>query len=124
MRYMSEYTNCLLQGYGVLPSAPVGVHLTNVETEFAIIHWDQPKTLGDTVTGYRVHLRKFDGDDDDYDTHTVSHGPFVLEGLESNSDYEVYVEALNRHGVGTPSTRITFRTESKVGLGFYVTLLI
>ncbi|XP_045478484.1 Ig-like and fibronectin type-III domain-containing protein 2 [Harmonia axyridis] len=114
MRYMSEYTNCLLQGYGVLPSAPIGVHLTNVETEFAIIHWDLPKTLGDTVTGYRVHLRKFDGDDGEYSNHFVNHGPFVLEGLESNTDYEVYVEAVNTHGVGTPSTRITFRTESKV----------
>ncbi|KAL3272723.1 hypothetical protein HHI36_014185 [Cryptolaemus montrouzieri] len=114
LRYMSEYTNCLLQGYGVLPSAPTGVYITNIESEFAIFHWGQPKTLGDTVGGYRVHTRKYENEDSEYNTYMVNHSPYVLEGLESNTDYEVYVEAVNIHGVGTPSTRITFRTESKV----------
>lgn len=38
----------------------------------------------------------------------------MLENLESLTDYEVYVEAVNVHGVGSPSPRLTFRTGSKV----------
>lgn len=63
---MGEYTNCLLQGYGVLPSAPTQVHISNIETEYAILHWSPPKTLGDTVTHYNVHIRMFDLDDGEY----------------------------------------------------------
>lgn len=49
LRYMGEYTNCLLQGYGVLPSAPTKLHIASVNTNFAIIDWFPPKTLADTV---------------------------------------------------------------------------
>ncbi|KAJ3623708.1 hypothetical protein MTP99_017378 [Tenebrio molitor] len=114
LRYMGEYTNCLLQGYGVLPSAPTQVHITNVETEFAIVHWSPPKTLGDTVLHYNVHYRSVATYDNDYKAIPKVQSPYILEDLESDTDYEVYVEAVNTHGVGMPSSRITFRTESKI----------
>lgn len=47
---MDSYSSCLLQGYGVLPGAPTGVYVSNEDIDFAIVHWDQPKTLGDTVS--------------------------------------------------------------------------
>ncbi|KAJ8984656.1 hypothetical protein NQ317_015747 [Molorchus minor] len=108
LRYMGEYTNCLLQGYGVLPSAPTQVRLTNLEAEFAILHWSPPKTLGDTVLHYNVHIRMISDENDEYRPITKVHSPYVLEGLESDTGYEVYVEAVNTHGVGTPSSRLTF----------------
>lgn len=111
---MGEYTNCLLQGYGVLPSAPTHVHVTNIDTEFAILHWSAPRTLGDTVMYYNVHYRNLESQDEEYRPIANVHSPFVLEGLESVTDYEFYVEAVNNHGVGEPSSRITFRTQSKV----------
>lgn len=111
---MGEYTNCLLQGYGVLPSAPVQVHVTNVETEFAILHWSAPRTLGDTVLHYNVHYRQVSTYDNEYKPIAGVHNPYVLEGLDSDTDYEFYVEAVNTHGVGEPSSRLTFRTQSKV----------
>lgn len=122
LRYMGEYTNCLLQGYGVLPSAPTQVHITNVESEFALLHWSPPKTLGDTVTSYNVHIRPVNSeneeeDDEDEPEFKViinARSIWVLENLESLTDYEVYVEAVNVHGVGSPSPRLTFRTGSKV----------
>lgn len=46
-----------------------------------------------------------------------------MENLESLTDYEVYVEAVNVHGVGSPSPRLTFRTGSKVNTIFYFTLV-
>ncbi|XP_017783380.1 PREDICTED: Ig-like and fibronectin type-III domain-containing protein 2 isoform X2 [Nicrophorus vespilloides] len=115
LRYMGDYTNCLLQGYGVLPSTPTGVHVTNIETEFAILHWSAPRTLGDTVIHYNVHFRMFSAfDDEDYKSIAKVHSPYILEGLESDTDYEFYIEAVNTHGVGEPSTRIAFRTSSKI----------
>lgn len=39
--------------------------------------------------------------------------PFILEGLESASTYEVFVEAVNEYGIGEPSSRIVFRTASR-----------
>jgi hypothetical protein len=111
---MSDYTNCLLQGYGVLPGAPTKVHVSHIDVEFSIIHWDIPSTLGDTVLYYNVHYRKMATYDNEYHTISKVHSPFILENLASNTDYEVFVEAVNGHGVGEPSTRVIFRTESKV----------
>lgn len=112
---MREYTNCLLQGYGVLPSAPTKVHINNIETEFAILHWSPPTTLGDTVLHYNIHYRMFATYDNEYEFVSKVQSPYILEGLDSDTDYECYVEAVNTHGVGEPSSRITFRTQSKVG---------
>lgn len=37
--------------------------------------------------------------------------PLVLEGLRSGTDYEVFISAINSHGVGSPSPRLVFRTD-------------
>lgn len=60
LRYMSDYTNCLMRGYGVVPSAPTNVRVRNIDTTFAIVHWDAPKSLADSVTHYNVHYRQSD----------------------------------------------------------------
>ncbi|XP_069682867.1 Ig-like and fibronectin type-III domain-containing protein 1 isoform X2 [Periplaneta americana] len=114
LKYMSDYTNCLLQGYGVLPSAPTKVHVSNIDVDFAIIHWDVPNTLADTVQYYNIHYRMMATYDNEYRTISKVHSPFILEHLFSNTDYEVFVEAVNSHGVGEPSARVVFRTESKL----------
>lgn len=113
---MGEYTNCLLQGYGVLPSSPTHVHVTNIDTDFAILHWSTPRTLGDTVLHYNVHYRSYADAEEDYRPIAGVQSPYILEHLNSNTDYEFYVEAVNTHGVGEPSSRITFRTQSKVSV--------
>ncbi|XP_046473967.1 Ig-like and fibronectin type-III domain-containing protein 2 isoform X1 [Neodiprion pinetum] len=116
LSYMMVYKNCLLDGYGVLPSAPTSIQISNVDTDFAILQWSPPKTLGDTVKGYNVYYRELT---DDYSTaiyeeHLDVYSPTILTNLTHDTDYEVYVEARNTHGVGDPSARIIFRTQSKV----------
>lgn len=112
---MGEYTNCLLQGYGVLPSSPTKVHLTNIETEFAVLHWSSPNTLGDTVQFYNLHVREISEDSsNEFKLITKVHSPYVLEGLKSETDYEVFLEAVNIHGIGMPSSILNFKTKSKV----------
>lgn len=46
-----------MEGYGVLPGNPVGVRISNVDLDFAIVHWEPPKSLGDTVVNYNVYYR-------------------------------------------------------------------
>lgn len=57
---MGDYTNCLMRGYGVVPSAPMNVRILNIDVTFAIVHWDTPKILGDTVNHYDVYYRQID----------------------------------------------------------------
>lgn len=40
--------------------------------------------------------------------------PYVIENLNADTFYEVYVEAGNTHGPGEPSERIIFKTMSQV----------
>lgn len=116
VQYMEELSNCLLQGYGVLPSAPLTLRVTNLNPTFAVLRWDVPKTLGKSVVSYNVRYRATSLDDDDDASGKVYHllntksVPFILEKLEAASEYEIYVEAINDHGVGLPSERVIFTT--------------
>ncbi|XKL66935.1 hypothetical protein PGB90_010355 [Kerria lacca] len=109
LRFMGDYTNCLMRGYGVVPSAPMNVRILNIDVTFAIVHWDTPKILGDTVNHYDVYYRQID---DIYYIARNVQSPYVLENLHTDSTYEVYVEAVNVHGPGEPSQRVVFRTLS------------
>ncbi|KAJ0174849.1 hypothetical protein K1T71_009957 [Dendrolimus kikuchii] len=113
LRYMGSYTNCLLQGYGVLPGPPAKLYLTNIDTDYAVIHWSPPTVLADTVQFYNLHYKTLQPDDE-YRILERVHSPYILEDLESNTDYEIYVEAVNEHGIGEASTRLIFRTQSQV----------
>lgn len=61
---MSSYTNCLLQGYGVLPGPPTRLHLTNIDTDYAVVHWAPPAALADTVQYYHLHYKTLQTGDD------------------------------------------------------------
>lgn len=114
---MDDYTSCLLQGYGIVPSAPRRLRVSNVDVNFALFHWEPPKDLADTVIHYNVFYRLVD---DEYDSITNVHSPFILEHLNANTLYEVYVEAVNGHGAGEPSQRVVFSTKSQVYFYFYI----
>ena len=113
LTYMNELSSCLLEGYGVLPSSPQHFRLSNIQSEFAIMHWDQPSTLGDTVLGYVVHTKKTGPEPGEDKAITHVYSPFILDQLESGATYEVFVEAVNEHGIGQPSARQIFKTETK-----------
>lgn len=113
LRYISSYTNCLLQGYGVLPGPPSRLHLTNIDTDYAVVHWAPPAALADTVQYYNLHYKSL-ASEEDYRTLRKIQSPFILEDLESNTDYEIFVDAVNEHGVGEASPRLIFRTQSQM----------
>lgn len=113
LRFMSSYTNCLLRGYGVLPGAPSRLYLTNIDTDYAVVHWSPPAALADTVQYYNLHYKTLQADDE-YRVLERIRSPYILEDLEPNADYEIYLEAVNEHGVGDASPRLIFRTQSQV----------
>jgi hypothetical protein len=62
---MSDYSSCLLQGYGVLPGPPMRLKTSLISSQYAILDWKPPKLLADTVTTYHLSVRKL-GSDDEY----------------------------------------------------------
>ncbi|KAK7792924.1 hypothetical protein R5R35_008001 [Gryllus longicercus] len=114
LKHLPAYASCLLRGYGVLPSSPRRVHVSHVDSSFALVHWAPPAALADTVLDYALHWRPLSTYDNDYRVVHARRQPFVLEGLRAGADYEVYVEAVNGHGAGDPSPRVVFRTHSQV----------
>lgn len=61
---MNSYTNCLLRGYGVLPGAPSRLYLTNIDTDYAVVHWSPPAALADTVQYYNLHYKTLQAGDE------------------------------------------------------------
>lgn len=113
LQYMSEYTSCLMQGYGVLAGAPTRVKARLISSRFAIVEWDAPKLLSETVTNYYVHLRKMDTDEA-FTVILKDHSPIIIEDLDSNTFYETYIVAVNAHGGSQPSSRLVFQTKPEV----------
>ncbi|XP_055693632.1 Ig-like and fibronectin type-III domain-containing protein 1 [Lutzomyia longipalpis] len=110
LQYMSEYSSCLLQGYGVLAGPPSRLKAPLVSAHFAVLEWNAPKVLPDTVTSYHLHLRKL-GSGDEYTVIEKSHPPMILEDLEGATYYEAFIVAVNAHGKGGPSPRLVFQTK-------------
>ena len=106
--YMTELSSCLLQGYGVLPSSPLAVSYSNVHSTWGVLHWDTPAILGDSVEDYVVSWQAVGLSKQMFAHNTQS--PYIIEGLQPNTSYQVFVEAQNSFGKGESSARIYFRT--------------
>lgn len=64
------------------------------------------------MTRYSFYYRKLDGDDDNDPYFQISgvDPPYLLDGLEPSSTYEVFVAAENKFGSSEGSERLIFRT--------------
>lgn len=113
LQYMSDYSSCLLQGYGVLPGPPMRLKAPLISSHFAILEWKPPKVLADTVKTYHLNVRKL-GSGDEYNVVDKQTPPIILESLESNSIYEAFIVAVNAHGKSYPSPRLIFQTKTVV----------
>ncbi|XP_022644548.1 Ig-like and fibronectin type-III domain-containing protein 1 isoform X2 [Varroa destructor] len=112
LEYMPFYGSCVLEHYGVLPGNPVALSVNGVSEKWAVISWKPPREKADTVTRYSFYYRKLDGDDDNDPYFQISgvDPPYLLDGLEPSSTYEVFVAAENKFGSSEGSERLIFRT--------------
>lgn len=73
LRFMSEYSSCLFQGYGVLADPPSKLRTVAKTDNFVILDWNKPKRLADTVSTYHVKLRRLGVGDDYLTVEKVKH---------------------------------------------------
>lgn len=119
--YFNDYRSCLMKGYNVLPGVPKDVTVTNIHPTFALLHWTPPELLRDSVTSYHALFRPLTTPtcrndwltDVSYTIGFAESPPYVLENLCPDTEYETYVQSLNKHGSGDPSERIVFRTSTE-----------
>ncbi|ALC43811.1 CG17839 [Drosophila busckii] len=110
LRFMSEYSSCLFQAYGVLADPPSKLRTVAKTNSFVILDWNKPKRLADTVTTYHIKFRRL-GVGDDYLTVEKRQPPLILEGLDADIYYEFYVVSINAYGKSEASPRLITRTQ-------------
>lgn len=86
---MSAYSGCVMEGYGVIPSPPRRLRVSNVKEDFAMVHWSSPSFLASSVTGYNLHFRPIPTYEAEYKLISNVHPPYILEELYGNAEYEV-----------------------------------
>ncbi|XP_037879473.1 Ig-like and fibronectin type-III domain-containing protein 2 [Glossina fuscipes] len=109
LRFMSEFSSCLFQGYGILADPPSKLRIIAKTDNFVILDWNKPKSLSDTISTYHIKFRRL-GVGDDYLTVEKKNPPLILEGLEQEVYYEFYVVSINAYGKSEPSPRLITRT--------------
>lgn len=114
---MPDFNSCLLQNFGVLAGPPSRVKALLISNTYAVVSWQPPKVLPDTVIGYHVYLRKL-GSGDEYNVLEKEQQTVIIEDLEPGTNYEVFIVSINAHGKGGPSPRLVLQTKVSVFIIF------
>lgn len=108
---MSTFSSCVLDHHGVLPSPPRNFLVVNVHHDWAILKWNPPAKLVNTLMGYHVHWRETaQSEPTSYNVTTATRSPFLLDRLLPGGRYEVFVKSINRYGTSQGSSRVIFST--------------
>lgn len=111
LEYMVHYGSCLLEHYGLITSPPQDFVLSTVHNRWAVLQWNSPSVLGNTVERYVLHWRNVSNIEDvEYNIIPNVHSPYVLDGLNPGIRYEAYVIAENSFGASQGSSRVVFST--------------
>ncbi|XP_014662949.1 PREDICTED: Ig-like and fibronectin type-III domain-containing protein 2 [Priapulus caudatus] len=113
----SKIKLCFEENYEILPGPPINIAASNITGFSAMISWDKPAKLGDSVTSYSISYKdilyspSFRNTAEPFVTvHNVS-SPHALAGLAGDSLHKVYMIARNAHGSSLPSDILQFRTQ-------------
>ncbi|XP_023234906.1 Ig-like and fibronectin type-III domain-containing protein 2 [Centruroides sculpturatus] len=111
LEYMAHYGSCLLEHYGLITGPPQDFLLTTAHTHWAVLQWNPPNILGNTVERYVLHWRNVSNIEDvEYNIIPNVHSPYLLDGLSPGVRYEAYVIAENSFGASQGSSRVVFST--------------
>ncbi|RWS23337.1 Ig-like and fibronectin type-III domain-containing protein C25G4.10, partial [Leptotrombidium deliense] len=109
--HFNQFMSCYLESYGVIPSEPQDVYVSNIHESWALLKWTPPSHLANGVTKYSIHFKFADADDLEYTIKDyATNSPFLIDNLKPGRRYEVYVSAINSHGSSRGSIRVTFET--------------
>lgn len=111
LEHLNTFSSCLLDHYGVLPSAPRNFMVVNVHHDWAILKWTS-NIKRDTSIKYLIHWRDVSKNDEisPYNVTIASSSPYLLDRLTPGGRYEVYVKTLNQYGTSEGSSRVVFST--------------
>lgn len=108
---MSSLISCVLERKNFVTTEPQSVEVASIHMDWALVKWAPPKKRIETIKKYQVHYREISEDGDDfYFVETSTGPPFLIDKLRPNTTYEVFVTAVNQHGVSRGSSRILFNT--------------
>lgn len=109
---LPSFSSCVLDHHQVLPGSPTNFMVVNVHHDWAIIKWNPPKFLGESITKYLIHYREVNSNDPSgrYNVTVGKKSPFLLDRLTPGGRYEVYVKAANEYGTSQGSSRVVFST--------------
>ncbi|KHN78001.1 Ig-like and fibronectin type-III domain-containing protein C25G4.10 [Toxocara canis] len=94
-RYAARAVACMIRGHERAPSPPGPIHYENLTPDSVKIHWSE--TNPDSYKVYAVYYRPEDSDDD-YKVIKTSENELVLNGLDSNTNYDLALVSANALG--------------------------
>ncbi|XP_067203911.1 cell adhesion molecule Dscam2-like isoform X2 [Linepithema humile] len=93
----------------VPPAAPL-LHATSTSSNSINVQWKNGDDGGSSIRGYILHYKRESGEWEEFKvSHKVS--SFVLSRLWCGNDYQMYLTAYNRIGMGRPSEIVKATTK-------------
>ncbi|XP_064458219.1 Ig-like and fibronectin type-III domain-containing protein 1 [Ornithodoros turicata] len=114
LEYMPFYGSCLLEHYGVLPGNPQDLTVSSASRTWAVLKWNPPKKLPETVTKYALYYRRLGDDYEPYFAVSNVKSPYLMDRLHPGVEYEVFVAAENKYGTSEGSERVAFKTQDVI----------
>lgn len=95
--------------FSVPPAAPL-LHATSTSSNSINVQWKNGDDGGSPIRGYILHYKRESGEWEEFKvSHKVS--SFVLSRLWCGNDYQMYLTAYNRIGMGRPSEIVKATTK-------------
>lgn len=115
-RIRNEQSKCIVGksinqnlSFSVPPAAPL-LHATSTSSNSINVQWKNSDDGGSPIRGYILHYKRESGE---WEEFKVSHkmSSFVLSRLWCGNDYQMYLTAYNRIGMGRPSEIVKATTK-------------
>ncbi|VDK71535.1 unnamed protein product [Anisakis simplex] len=107
---LSAIYQCLRQGYETHPSAPENVTVVDIGEDWVKVEWAEPSANAHLVQSFSLFIRKDDRDAKIIEVQNVT-SPHIEYGLETDTEYTLFVQSHGAAGDSLMSTAQVFLTQ-------------